>query len=92
MPLGDGGRIIFDGSAETDGSFVFFGSEPGDTFLGGAGDDRICRPRRRRHAAPAAAAATRSSIPAPANPSGADYDTLADFNPGVDHDRSAGRR
>ena len=43
------------------------------------------RPRRRRHADAAAAAATPSSIPAPANPPAPSYDTLADFDPAVDH-------
>ena len=41
MPLKADNRMIFDGTAETDGRFLFFGSESGDVFLGGAGDDRI---------------------------------------------------
>src|ERR1044072_9491758 len=41
MPLGNDGRIIFDGSAETDGAYQFLGSGEGDTFIGGAGADRI---------------------------------------------------
>jgi hypothetical protein len=41
MPLGDHNHIMFDGSAETDGRFLFFGSDAGDLFIGGAGNDRI---------------------------------------------------
>jgi uncharacterized protein with GYD domain len=41
MPLGDDNNMIFDGSAETDGRFLFFGSQSNDVFLGGAGDDRL---------------------------------------------------
>lgn len=41
MPLGPGNHIAFDGSAETDGRFYFYGSESGDVFIGGAGGDRI---------------------------------------------------
>jgi len=39
--LADGNHVIFDGSAETDGGFIFFGSDAGDTFMGGAGNDTI---------------------------------------------------
>lgn len=41
MPLGAGDHMLFDGSAETDGRFEFFGSRGVDIFLGGGGDDRI---------------------------------------------------
>ncbi len=41
MPLGDSNHMIYDGSAETDGRFVFFGSQAADIFLGGDGDDRL---------------------------------------------------
>ena len=40
-PLGPGDSIAFDGSAETDGNFIFIGGAGSDSFLGGAGDDRI---------------------------------------------------
>lgn len=84
MPLGSGGRVIFDGSAEGDGSFVFFGGALGDTFLGGDGDDRIVGNgggdtlRGNGGSDIFAYTAARES-------SGAGYDTLADFTPGVDH-------
>jgi Ca2+-binding RTX toxin-like protein len=41
MPLGANHHISFDGSAESDGRFIFFGSDAGDSFIGGAGNDRI---------------------------------------------------
>lgn len=84
MRLGIGGRIIFDGSAERDGSFVFFGSGQGDTFLGGAGDDRI--------AGLGGADTLRGGggsdsfvYTSATDSSGPGYDTIADFTPGVDH-------
>ena len=36
-----GHTIVFDGSAETDGAFVFLGGAGDDSFRGGAGNDRI---------------------------------------------------
>jgi Ca2+-binding RTX toxin-like protein len=41
MPLGAGHHIAFDGSAESDGRFAFYGSEGSDSFAGGGGDDLI---------------------------------------------------
>lgn len=41
MPLDASDHFRFDGSAETDGRFAFFGSEGNDIFFGGAGDDRL---------------------------------------------------
>jgi hypothetical protein len=39
VALAPGQSLAFDGSAETDGRFVFFGSREGDDLVGGAGDD-----------------------------------------------------
>ena len=39
LTLLPGQSLAFDGSAETDGRFVFFGSREGDDLAGGAGDD-----------------------------------------------------
>jgi len=41
MPLGAGDHLVFDGSGETDGRFVFYGSGGSDSFVGGRGDDLI---------------------------------------------------
>lgn len=41
MPLTAGDHLLFDGSGETDGRFIFFGGRGSDAFIGGAGDDRI---------------------------------------------------
>jgi Ca2+-binding RTX toxin-like protein len=35
------GRLVFDGSAETDGRFVLIGGAHADMLIGGAGDDQI---------------------------------------------------
>jgi len=37
--LGAGNSLVFNGSAETDGSFLVFGSNGNDTLTGGQGDD-----------------------------------------------------
>lgn len=41
MPLGAANRMIFDGTAESDGRFTFYGGAGDDMFLGGAGNDLI---------------------------------------------------
>jgi hypothetical protein len=81
--LGDGEHVMFDGSAETDGSFVFLGSESSDLFLGGAGRDWIMG---------AGGADTLSGggggdvfvYTEAGESSGASHDTLADFDPVAD--------
>lgn len=81
--LGDGERIMFDGSAESDGSFSFFGGESNDYFLGGDGRDWLMG---------AGGADTLSGggggdvfvYTAAGESSGASYDTLADFDPTAD--------
>lgn len=40
-PLGGGSKLLFDGSAETNGAFVIDGGLANDTFTGGAGDDAL---------------------------------------------------
>ena len=83
MPLRDANSMIFDGSAETDGRFIFYGGEAGDVFLGGAGNDRIYG----LGGGDILSGGGGSDIFAyydAAHSSGADYDVLADFDPGTD--------
>lgn len=84
MPLADTGHMIFDGSAETDGRFVFYGSELGDVFLGGAGDDRALGLGGADILSGGGGSDTFVYSGA-GESSGASYDTLADFQVGVDH-------
>jgi hypothetical protein len=49
MPLGADDHLIFDGSAESDGRFVFLGGAGNDSFMV-APATTGCRPGRRRHA------------------------------------------
>jgi Ca2+-binding RTX toxin-like protein len=39
--LGAGNKMLFDGSAESDGNFGFYGGMGNDTFTGGAGNDYL---------------------------------------------------
>jgi hypothetical protein len=78
-----GDQVIFDGSAETDGSFSFVGSQAGDSFIGGSGGDRITGLGGGDTLAGGGGADTFVYTGA-SESSGANYDTLADFNPGVD--------
>lgn len=81
--LGADDSIMFDGSAETDGRFVFFGGGSDDFFFGGAGDDRI----EGRGGADALSGGGGSDVfiyRAPSDSTGADYDTIADFDPAAD--------
>jgi hypothetical protein len=41
LPLGPGDSLTFDGSAETDGRFFFYGGAGDDSFIGGGGADRL---------------------------------------------------
>lgn len=84
MPLGNDGRIIFDGSAETDGAYQFFGGGGRDTFLGGAGDDRIVGNGGGDTLSGGGGGDTFVYAGARES-SGPDYDTLAGFAPGTDH-------
>jgi Ca2+-binding RTX toxin-like protein len=83
MPLKADNHMIFDGSAESDGRFVFFGSEAGDVFLGGAGDDRILG---LGGADILSGGGGRDSFvyTGAAESSGPDFDILADFDPATD--------
>jgi hypothetical protein len=83
MPLQGDNRMIFDGSAEIDGRFVFFGSEMGDVFLGGAGDDRLAGLGGADILSGGDGRDTFVYTGA-GESSGADFDILADFDPATD--------
>ncbi len=83
MPLGADNHVMFDGSAETDGRFEFLGSAGDDFFFGGAGDDRILG----LGGADSLTGGGGSDIfvySSARESSGADYDTIADFDPAAD--------
>jgi hypothetical protein len=83
MPLGDGHHIAFDGSAETNGRFLFLGSQADDVFFGGAGDDRIYG----HGGADILSGGGGSDIfgyGAATQSTGPDYDIIADFDPAAD--------
>lgn len=83
MPLGADNHVIFDGSAETDGRFEFLGSAGDDFFFGGGGDDRILG----LGGADTLTGGGGSDIfvySSARESSGADYDTIADFDPAAD--------
>jgi Ca2+-binding RTX toxin-like protein len=84
MPLAKDGHILFDGSAETDGSFVFFGSGQADVFIGGAGDDRILGNGGADMLNGGGGHDTFVYFGA-SESTGPDYDMLGDFTAGVDH-------
>ncbi len=83
MPLTDANRLLFDGTAETDGSFLFYGSESGDQFLAGAGDD-VLWGLGGADVLSGGAGRDVFAYHDAAQSSGAGYDTLADFDPGAD--------
>lgn len=83
-PLGDGGQVIFDGSAERDGNFVFIGGALADTFLGGGGDDRIMGNGGGDMLSGGGGSDT-FIYGGAGESSGTGYDTLAGFTPGTDH-------
>lgn len=83
MQLGADNHVMFDGSAETDGRFEFLGSAGDDFFFGGAGDDRILG----LGGADSLTGGGGSDIfvySSARESSGADYDTIADFDPAAD--------
>jgi Ca2+-binding RTX toxin-like protein len=83
MPLGTGNHVMFDGSAETDGRFEFFGSDGDDFLFGGSGDDRIVG----LGGGDALSGGGGSDIfvySGATDSSGTDYDTIADFDPATD--------
>ncbi len=77
------GHIMFDGSAETDGSFSFFGSQNGDFFFGGTGNDTV---RGLGGADVLSGGEGDDSFVylSAGDSTGAAFDTLADFNPAAD--------
>lgn len=81
--LGEDEHIIFDGSAETDGRFVFMGGDSSDTFLGGAGDDWIWGAGG-ADGLSGGGGADRFIYRGAGESTGADYDTIGDFNPASD--------
>ncbi|HYD14731.1 MAG TPA: calcium-binding protein [Allosphingosinicella sp.] len=83
MPLGGANHMIFDGSAESDGRFLFYGSESGDVFLGGAGNDLLYGLGGADLLSGGGGRDTFAYHDA-AQSSGADYDILADFDPTAD--------
>jgi Ca2+-binding RTX toxin-like protein len=83
IPLGDANSIIFDGSAETDGRFTFYGSDAADVFLGGAGDDIVYGHGGGDVLSGGGGGDTFAYFDV-SQSAGADYDTLADFDPGAD--------
>ena len=83
MSLRAGHHAVFDGSAETDGSFRFLGSQGDDLFLGGAGNDRISGMGGADILSGGGGSDT-FLFDGAMQSSGAGYDLLADFDPAVD--------
>lgn len=81
--LGAHNHIMFDGSAESDGSFQFFGSGSNDFFLGGAGNDAL-RGLGGADTLAGGGGADLFIYYAANESSGAGYDTIADFDPAAD--------
>lgn len=81
--LGADDRVTFDGTAETDGRFLFTGGGGDDFFFGGAGDDWI-RGGGGADTLTGGGGGDIFSYRGPTDSSGTDYDTLADFNPEAD--------
>lgn len=81
--LGAGNHAMFDGSGETDGRFSFFGSGGNDFFFGGGGGDSF-RGLGGADTLSGGGGADLFLYSAAAESSGAQYDTLADFDPDSD--------
>ncbi|MEA3012743.1 MAG: large repetitive protein [Sphingomonadales bacterium] len=81
--LGAGNHVMFDGSAETDGSFSFQGSGGNDLFLGGAGADSI-HGLGGGDVLSGGAGADTFVYTGASESTGTTYDLLADFDPAVD--------
>lgn len=81
--LGVGDLIDFDGSAETDGQFVFRGGDGADRFVGGSGDDLIYG-LGGGDTLTGGAGADIFAYGEASESSGAGFDTLADFDPAED--------
>lgn len=83
LDLGAGEHVVFDGTAESDGRFIFYGGDSGDTFMGGAGNDLIEGGGGADILAGGGGSDTFTWRDA-AESSGADYDILADFDAASD--------
>ena len=83
MALGRDETIAFDGSAESDGSFVFLGGGGADIFRGGRGDDLIFG-LGGGDTLEGGRGADIFSYDAAGQSSGAGHDRLIDFDPGED--------
>ena len=83
MGLGAGDAIAFDGSAESNGRYLFLGSEGGDAFVGGAGQDLIFG-HGGGDVLAGGGGADRFGYADAAESSGLDFDVLFDFEPGGD--------
>ena len=77
--LGGANRVVFDGSDETDGSFLFQGSDSADRFTGGAGVDIIIG-RGGGDVLAGGGSLDRFVYGSAAESTGAGYDTLVDFD------------
>jgi Ca2+-binding RTX toxin-like protein len=77
------GHVMFDGSAETDGRFAFYGGDADDYFFGGAGADSI-RGLGGADVLSGGAGGDTFVYAGAGDSSGAGYDLLADFDPAVD--------
>lgn len=82
-PLGAANNMIFDGSGETDGRFIFLGSDSADVFLGSSGNDVIHGEGGADTLTGGGGSDTFVYLGA-GDSTGAAYDTLADFNPAQD--------
>lgn len=81
--VGLSGHVIFDGSAETDGSFSFLGSGNGDFFFGGAGDD-VVRGNGGADTLSGGDGDDTFVYQSAGESTGAAFDILADFDPAAD--------
>lgn len=81
--LGAGDHFMFDGSAESDGMFFILGSGGADVIIGGAGDDRFYG-RGGGDALAGGGGSDAFIYFGAGESSGADYDTIGDFDPAMD--------
>ena len=83
LPLGPGDSLVFDGSAETDGRFFFYGGAGGDSFAGGGGADRLYG-LGGADALRGGGGADIFAYTGAGESSGAGHDSLLDFDPAAD--------
>lgn len=81
--LRESGHVVFDGSAETDGRFSFFGGDGDDIFFGGSGAD-ILRGLGGADTLTGGGGNDVFVYQSAFESSGANFDILADFKPGAD--------